>query len=69
MRRRVMPVAVVAAFESCMLTMRTERSVGLRPPEKGTSSVVDYLRWRWLLLPLPLPGARGDRRSRTSLLC
>jgi hypothetical protein len=30
------PVAVVAAFESCMLTMRTERGVGLRPPEKGT---------------------------------
>ena len=30
------PVAEVAAFESCMLTMRTERGVGLRPPEKGT---------------------------------
>jgi hypothetical protein len=30
------PVAEVAAFESCMLTMRTERGVGLRSPEKGT---------------------------------
>src|ERR1700733_8722852 len=30
------PPAEVAAFESCMLTMRTERGVGLRPPEKGT---------------------------------
>jgi hypothetical protein len=30
------PVGLVAAFESCMLTMRTERGVGLRPPEKGT---------------------------------
>src|SRR5258707_11364351 len=30
------PVAAVAAFESCTLTMRTERGVGLRPPEKGT---------------------------------
>ena len=24
------------AFESCMLTMRTERGVGLNPLEKGT---------------------------------
>ena len=30
------PVAEVAAFESCMLTMCMERGVGLRPPEKGT---------------------------------
>ena len=32
------PVGVVVptAFGSCMLTMRTERGVGLRPPEKGT---------------------------------
>jgi hypothetical protein len=30
------PVAVVAAFESCKLTMQTERGVGLRPLEKGT---------------------------------
>ena len=31
-------VAVVAAFESCLLTMRTERGVGLhwQPSEKGT---------------------------------
>jgi hypothetical protein len=35
--------ALVAAFESCMLTMRTERGVGLRPPEKGTD---DLPRWR-----------------------
>ena len=26
----------VAAFESCMLTMRTKRGMCLRPPEKGT---------------------------------
>jgi len=31
------PPAPVAVFESCMLTMRTERGMGLRPPEKGTS--------------------------------
>ena len=32
------PVGVVAlaAFKSRMLTMRTERGLGLRPPEKGT---------------------------------
>ena len=35
-RRPPVPVAVVAIFEFCMLTMRTERGVGLRPPEKGT---------------------------------
>jgi hypothetical protein len=34
--RRAPATGVVAAFESCMLTMRTERGVGLRPPEKGT---------------------------------
>jgi hypothetical protein len=50
---------MVAAFESC--TMRTERGVGLRPPEKGTG-----MRW------LALLGAQRDlhhRRSQTSLLC
>ena len=32
------PVGVVAlAFGSCTLAMRTERGVGLRPPEKGTA--------------------------------
>jgi hypothetical protein len=34
----VRPVAEAAAFESCVLTMRTERGVagvGFRPPEKG----------------------------------
>ena len=35
-RRAPLPAPDAAAFESCMLTMRTERGVGLRPPEKGT---------------------------------
>src|SRR5882762_10720875 len=35
-RQSPTPVAVVVAFESCMLTMRTECEVGLRPHEKGT---------------------------------
>ena len=35
-RRAPLPVPPEARpFESCMLTMRTERGVGLRPPEKG----------------------------------
>jgi hypothetical protein len=35
------PLAEVAAFESCMPTMRTERGLGSCPPGKGT--VVDDL--------------------------
>jgi hypothetical protein len=34
------PVAVVVGFESCMLTMRTERGVGFGPPEKGTGITI-----------------------------
>ena len=69
------PVAEVAAFESCMLTMRTERGVGLRPPEKGTGVCWRHRPGLGLHLPLPLPllsavaAARWDRRSQTSLLC
>jgi hypothetical protein len=59
------PVAAVAAFESCMLTMRTERSVGLGLLRKARVSVVDDLRWRWLLLR----GLRGPHHHQTSLLC
>ena len=35
-RRAPLPAPEAGPFESCMLTMRTERGVGLRPPEKGT---------------------------------
>jgi hypothetical protein len=35
-RQPPVPVVVVAIFEFCMLMMRTERGVGLRPPEKVT---------------------------------
>lgn len=37
-RRAPLPAPEAGPFESCMLTMRTERGVGLRPPEKGTDA-------------------------------
>jgi hypothetical protein len=62
------PAAPAAAFESCMLRMRTERGVGLRPPENGTGVCSPLV----LARPPPLPGrgSLGPRRpNQTSCGC